>query len=220
MLFSEVSFLMWLPITALVVVGLARIAGVTRETWFDPSVASALSLWGTALALHGVFIAGASTFGPIEELDVGADPEFNGGVYLYSNVWKTSYERGQRIESQLELAASLPDTFTAGDVRLYDSCIDYCMKHNKDVFPIHIQVSTWDSHIHWMRFNHVDPPVTIGTTSSRFHVRPIIELALALVLWRFAYLSWKEGRRRKIRFHVEDPFSLLKEMDEGTRSPG
>ena len=86
-------------------------------------------------------------FGPVQELDVGADPVYFGGVYLYTNVWKTSYKGQQRIESQMELAASLPDAFTDADRDLYNSCVDYCLEHHKEVFPIHVQISSWDSRV-------------------------------------------------------------------------
>jgi hypothetical protein len=206
---------MWVPIVAFVLMGLARVAGTSRQTWCDPDVAIALSLWGAAFVLHGVFIAGASMFSPVHELDVRADPEYGGGVYLYTNVWKTSYEGQQRIDSQLELVATLPDAFTDSDRDLYDSCIDYCLKHNKKVFPIHVQVSSWDSHIYLIKFNHVSPPVTIGAPP-KLRRRPIIDLVIGLAFWWLAFAVWKEGRRRGIRLRVNDPFVLLAEMDKPT----
>jgi hypothetical protein len=43
------------PIVAFVLMGLARIAETSRQTWCDPDVAIALSLWGSAFVLPGVF---------------------------------------------------------------------------------------------------------------------------------------------------------------------
>jgi len=194
-------------------IGLAHLVGTSRAAWFDPSVAIALCMLGAAFGLHGVFIAGSSMFGPVQELDVGADPEYFGGVYLYTNVWKTSYKGQQRIESRMELAASLPDAFTDADRDLYNSCIDYCLERHKEVFPIHVQISSWDSRVYLIRFNHVNPPVTIGGPPPSLRLRPIFELAIGLAFWWSALAVWKESRRRGIRWHVYDPFVLLREMD-------
>src|SRR4051812_17126900 len=79
MLFAPISLLAWVGVVLFTLIGLGFLAGTSRQSWFDPSTAIGIWLLGTSFILHGVFITGASTFGPIREMDVGPDP-YIGGV--------------------------------------------------------------------------------------------------------------------------------------------
>jgi hypothetical protein len=210
MLYGATSIFVWMIIVIFGIIALALLPGVSRLTWADPTNAIACLLLGAIFVLHGVFITGASTFGPIRELDVGADPHFGDTLNLYTNVWETSYRGQQRIEAQLELVGEFPGAFTNAERNLYEGCITYCLDHNKNVFPVHVQVSSWDSHIYYMKFAHVDPPVEFGRRATP-SLWPFVELLFGISILWFAFTSWRESRRRGVRMGVYDPFAILRE---------
>lgn len=209
---------LYLPITALawliiIICGLAAVgllAGISRQTWYDPNHAIAFFLLASAVILHGLFVSGTATFGPVHEIDVGADPAFGNTVYPYSNSWKTFHERGRLIESQRELVSEFPRALSETERELYQSCINYCLDHNKNVFPVHVQVSAWDSRIYTMTLRHVSPPVTIGSPATP-SIAAFFELLLGAGLLWLAQRVWKEGRRRGIHLRSYDPFALIRQ---------
>lgn len=209
-LYPPITALAWLVIVTLTLSALCLLAGISRQTLYDPNHATAFFFLAVAITLHGIFVSGATTFGPVRELDVGADPAFGNTVYLYTDAWKTIYEQKQRIESQLELVSEFPDTPNEFQRQLYESCIEFCLEHNKRVFPVHVQVSAWDSRIYTMTLRHVNPPVTMGSPA-KVSVVAFLELFIGAGTFWLAIRIWKGARRRGVRRKDYDPFALIRQ---------
>lgn len=64
MFLTPITGPVYLVIAALSIGSFICLAGTTREAWADAENSIGISLLAFAIVLHGVFVTGASTFGP------------------------------------------------------------------------------------------------------------------------------------------------------------
>jgi hypothetical protein len=172
------------------------LAGTSQLTWTDPSNALAILLIASAFFLDGIFIAGASTFGPVETLDVGV-LDWSGNpndVYFWVE--------GRWMEAKLSQRISAQET------KMFLSwCGNSALTNDLNSKPGRIQMSTWDRQVYRVTMKNWTPPTTIGELPSA-NPRSFLELLCGLVLLALSLFIWREGRRRGIRYRAQ-PLALV-----------
>ncbi len=189
------------PITGFAYVALAGlcigafccVAGTTREAWADSENSVGVALLAFALILHGIFITGASTFGPTPVL-AGEVFGFRcaGMDYRPCGYVDVSTGRGYLVDARLPQPVEF-DAFYRGDKQ------------------VTAQISIWDNRIHWMRTDNTNPPTTVGEPA-KVNYFAMVELTVGLILFYLAFVIWREGKRRGIRHNEQDPFLLIKTL--------
>jgi hypothetical protein len=185
-------------ILALVLAAFACLAGTSGQTWTDPSNAVAVLLIACALLLDGFFIAGVRTFGPTEVLDVGIGLQWDSSdSYLWNDGhWIKAKLPGQMSNDEWEKIQSWSENLE--------------LTNGLDSKSGRMQISMWDRQVYWITMKTRRHPMTIGEPP-RSNIRAFLELLSGLVLLVLSPIVWREGRRRGIRYHKYDPFTLLPE---------
>jgi hypothetical protein len=193
---APMACLVSLAILALVFVAFLLLAGTSGQTWTDTSNALAFLLIALAFSFDGIFIAGASTFGPVPILDVGVT-DWSGNP----NHWYFWLD-GRWIE------AKLPERMTADEHRKFQSWSgNLALTNDLNRKPGRIQISMWDRQIYRVTMKNWTPPTTIGE-SPHARLRAFLELFCGLALLVFSFLVWQEGRERGVRYRGYNPLEI------------
>jgi hypothetical protein len=196
MLPSSITGFVFLAIVGLSIGAFCCLAGATREAWADSETSVGVALLALALILHGVFITGASTFGPTPVLAA----EIFGGQCL---------DQGQEVPCRsVDLSTGRGYLVNARPPEGVDFWTFY--RGNKQVTA---QISTWDNRVHWMRTDNTNPPTTVGEPA-RVNYIAVVELIVGLALLYLAFVIWREGKRRGIKHSERDPFLLINKLDK------
>jgi hypothetical protein len=173
------------------------LAGTTREAWADTENSVGISLLAFAFILHGLFVTGASTFGPTPVLKgevlgahcVAMQPKPCDSIDV-------STGRGYLVD------AHLPEN------------IDYLTFYRGDRH-VTVEISTWDARIQWIRTDNTNPPTTVGSPPMANYFA-VTEVIAGLGLLCLAFVVWREAKRREITREC-DPFILLRRMQQDAR---
>jgi hypothetical protein len=190
-MFPSYSGAAYTVLVALLLGALAYLAGTTREAWATRETAIGMLMLGLAVLLDGIFITGASTFGPTPVL-AGEVFGFDCGRPIDDtacNFVDLSTGRGYLVDARLPQPVRF-DTFWRGD------------KH------VIAQISIWDSKIHWMRTDNTSPPTIVGQPA-RIDFWAVGEVVFSLCLFYLAFFIRKEAKRLGIT-HECDPLVLLR----------
>jgi hypothetical protein len=173
------------------------LSGTTREAWALKETAIGVLLSGLALLVHGIFIVGASTFGPTPVL-AGEVFGFRCAEMNYRSCGyvDVSTGRGYLVDARLPHPVEF-DAFYRGD------------KH------VTAQISVWDGEIHWMRTDNTNPPTTVGYPP-RINYPAVVEVVAGLTLIYLAFVAWRESKRSGITDEW-NPFALLRKLEYVSR---
>ena len=189
-----------LAILILVFVAFSLLAGTSGQTWTDPSNALAILLIGFAFLFDGIFIAGASIFGPVPILDVGVT-DWSGNP----NDWHFWFD-GRWME------AKLPERMSAEEHNKFQSWSgNLAFTNDLNLKPGRIQISMWDRQVYRVTMKNRTPPTTMGE-SPHADMRAFLELFCGLVLLVCSFLVWREGLRQGIRYRGR--YSLVVTADK------
>jgi hypothetical protein len=189
---SEVASWVSILVVALVFAAFVCLAGNSNQTWSDPSNALGVLLLAVALLLDGFFVAGASTFGPTPVLDVAIGFVWGDRIWIFIN--------GE------DVLVRLPDGLTQSDlsaISAYQEYYDQRVQYD----PLRVQVSLWDNQVHRMLLKNSQPPRMMGKPLHP-SIRAVVELLAGVACLLGAFVIWREGRRRGIRWRSYDPFAI------------
>ena len=169
-----------LLVVALVFSAFLLLAGTSKLTWADPANAVALLLIALAFLADGIFIAGASIFGPVRVLDVGVTDSLANPIDAY--FW---------LDSDVWLRAKLPPNMSEEEYREFlEWAGDLALTNRLDLRPGRIEISTWDRQVYRLEMKNARPPRTIGGSP---HVKPrsFVELFCGLTMLICSARVWR-----------------------------
>jgi hypothetical protein len=168
----------FLALPVLVIGALVCLVGIRRKSWISMKRAVGAFLLALAVLMHGIFIAGAATFGPKSVMTAEILTFRCAAAYTQScDIAILSTNRGYLDNVRLPQPVDM-DTFLGKDS------------------SVTLQLSLWDAKIHWIRTDNTSPPTIAGHPPTLSYYA-IAEVLIGAALFYLAWLVWRKAKRRR-----------------------